>query len=93
VEFKLAHSDDIAHGILVQLPEYMARVGTDYGIYCVLDFGAAHPYSRSKFKIPNFDDASAPLDFILPIAAAETGRPYLRPLIVDVSRKVAPSKA
>ncbi len=36
IEAKNAHSNDLKHGLTDQLPEYMERVGSDYGIYLVL---------------------------------------------------------
>jgi hypothetical protein len=38
VEFKNAHSDDIYHGLEVQLPLYMKNKNAEYGAYCVLGF-------------------------------------------------------
>jgi len=93
VEFKLAHAQDLAHGIRVQLPEYMARQATDFGIYCVLAFGPEYPADKSKFKIAGFNCEDAPLDMILSVANVGSGRPYLRSLVIDVSRRAAPSKA
>ncbi|MGB6065482.1 MAG: hypothetical protein WBG50_11780, partial [Desulfomonilaceae bacterium] len=58
LEFKLAHAADLAHGILEQLPEYMARRSTDFGIYCVLDFGQEYRFDPNQFEIPNFDSSS-----------------------------------
>lgn len=37
-EFKLAHSDDLEKGLIQQLPDYMISSGSNYGIYCVLNF-------------------------------------------------------
>jgi hypothetical protein len=39
LEFKVAHAPDLAHGIEKQLPEYMARRATDFGVFGVLSFG------------------------------------------------------
>jgi len=38
IEVKLAHAQDLDHGYLVQLPEYMRHHEASYGIYCVLNF-------------------------------------------------------
>ena len=38
VEFKLAHSGDLEHGLLEQLPSYLNVSQSTYGAYCVLDF-------------------------------------------------------
>lgn len=52
-EFKLGHSDDLQHGIEVQLPAYMQEQGTDQGVFAVLDFGANYPPKR-PFDLPGF---------------------------------------
>ncbi|TVP57715.1 MAG: hypothetical protein EA343_22335 [Nodularia sp. (in: Bacteria)] len=38
VEFKLAHSNNVYHGLEKQLPAYMKNKGIKYGAYCVLWF-------------------------------------------------------
>jgi len=91
LEFKLAHATDLAHGIAQQLPEYMARRATDFGIFGVLDFGEVYPANTSQFKIPSVDSKNKTLAFILPLAASETGLTYLRTLIFDLSRRPAPT--
>lgn len=93
VEFKHAHSADLAHGFKVQLPEYMARTATDYGIYCVLDFGSTYPANASKLHIPGLNSDESSLDLFLSLAHVGTGHRYLRSLIIDVSKRVVPSKA
>jgi hypothetical protein len=92
VEFKLAHSPDIAHGIQVQLPEYMNRQSTDFGIYGVLNFGEEYKSDTSKFVFKNFKSESNDLEFILPIAASETGRNFLKTIIFELSKRIPPSK-
>ncbi|TAK96687.1 hypothetical protein EPO05_01255 [Patescibacteria group bacterium] len=37
-EFKNAHSKDLGHGLLHQLPKYMRNKGSTYGFYCVLNY-------------------------------------------------------
>lgn len=92
VEFKRAHASDLAHGLFTQLPEYMDRKRTDYGVYCVVDFGDAYPAAVSSLNVPGFDMPNTPLGLALPIAANNVGRPFLLTLIFDVSRKSPPSK-
>ena len=92
VEFKLAHAIDLAHGIQKQLPEYMARRTTDFGIFCVLSFGKEYPANTSQFELPSIETANHDLDVILQIAASHTGLPYLRGLILDFSMRPSPSK-
>jgi hypothetical protein len=48
-EAKVAHSPDLAHGLEVQLMEYMQLKETSHGIYIVFDFGPDHPPS-AKFS-------------------------------------------
>jgi hypothetical protein len=45
LEMKSAHSVDLVHGYVDQLPDYMRRKQTNYGIYGVLDFGPDFPPS------------------------------------------------
>lgn len=92
VEFKLAHSSDIAHGIQLQLPEYMDRRNTDYGIYCVLDFGNEFKSDTSKFIFKTFNPTNTSLDTILQIAASETGKKFMKTIIFNLSKKISPSK-
>ena len=91
LEFKLAHAADLAHGIQKQLPEYMARRATDFGIFGVLDFGGEYPANTSQFHLPNIKSENHSLDFLLPIATSHTGLPYLRSLIFDLSKRTPPS--
>lgn len=94
VEFKLAHSKDLASGFLKQLPAYMQQRQTDFGVFGVIDFGVEFPYDRNQFGvIEDFVfDAETPLDLALEIARIETGLPNVRKVIFDVSNQVSPSK-
>lgn len=92
VEFKNAHSDDLANGIMVQLPEYMDRTGTDYGVYAVLDFGAAHSFKSRRFQIEKFSDEFDSLEMALNIGASESNKKFLRPVILPVGPSTPPSK-
>lgn len=56
VEFKNAHSDDLEHGLISQLPKYMQEEGCDYGIYCVLFYKCKYwddpkKYSNTSYLI------------------------------------------
>jgi hypothetical protein len=42
-EVKRFHSDDVAHGLQKQLPEYMKLKATSFGIFAMLDFGPKYP--------------------------------------------------
>ena len=92
VEFKLAHSEKLAHGIEKQLPEYMARKKSDFGIYVVLDFGGRFTANLRSFTIPGFDTADERLDRVLAAAAINTGHQFLRPVIIKLSKPLTPSK-
>ena len=92
VEFKLAHSDDLGHGLKTQLPEYMERAMTDFGVYCVLYFGPKYPHSSAKLAVPGFDSVDGSLDLELAVLASSTGITYLKTVLFDVSDRPAPSK-
>ncbi|OGS96067.1 MAG: hypothetical protein A3H31_01180 [Gallionellales bacterium RIFCSPLOWO2_02_FULL_57_47] len=92
VEFKFAHATDLVHGIKIQLPEYMERKTTAYGIYCVLDFGSDYPAIKSKFDIPMFNNEELSLYDYLSLANVGTSQRYLNSLIIDVSKRAVPSK-
>lgn len=64
IEIKKAHSSNLEHGLLSQLPEYMDKKGAIYGIYLILWFGNEEAiYSRfsgykdlnSMLKTKKFD--------------------------------------
>jgi hypothetical protein len=90
VEFKKAHATDLAHGLMVQLPEYMDRCRTDYGVYCVLDFGEEYPPNLGALALPHL--SGLPLDAVLELRSRDTGRMYLTTVVLDVAPKPAPSK-
>ena len=50
VEFNLAHSKDLDHGIGVKLPEYMKSKACDFGIYCVLNFKGKSFIEPAQYK-------------------------------------------
>lgn len=54
VEFKNAHSTDLEHGLISQLPDYLRRKSTDIGFYCVLWYGVEQfrspPQSKEHFR-------------------------------------------
>lgn len=49
-EFKNAHSEDLEHGLLGQLPTYMENKNSKYGFYCVLN------YKGEWFDKPDFEN-------------------------------------
>lgn len=53
LEFKLAHATDLAHGIAQQLPEYMARRATDFGINLFADFDIRSVTTTSPDRLAN----------------------------------------
>lgn len=92
VEFKLAHSSDLAHGLFTQLPEYMDKKVSDYGVYCVINFGGEYSAKVNQFGLKEFRDPECSLDLALPVAANNTGKMHIRALIIDVSKPLPPSK-
>jgi hypothetical protein len=70
----------------------MARRATDFGVFGVLSFGDEYPANTSQLQISNIKGENHTLDFILPIAASNTGLPYLRSLIFDLSKQDPPSR-
>lgn len=92
VEFKRAHSPDLVDGMAVQLPEYMERRGTDFAIFGVLDFGPDYPFDAAKVSIPGIDPTVMGLDGVLGLMKSEIGRPFLQPVILDVSDPISPSR-
>lgn len=100
VEVKKAHATDLAHGLLTQLPEYMRKAGTDYGIYCVLDFGTDYQHQINPFREllhnPNFESNielyRSNLGALLNMASSGLPFQNLVPIIIDVSVKPSASK-
>lgn len=97
VEVKKAHADDLAHGLVIQLPEYMRRVGTDYGIYCVLYFGPEYPHKikPSEERLENRvsgDLTEYDLQTLLNLTASSTPYRNLQIVVIDVSHKPSASR-
>jgi hypothetical protein len=89
VEFKLAHSPDVLHGLFVQLPEYMDRLPTDLGIFVVIDFGLPTPgivRGEEWGKIPGRD-----LMTKLAHACVMKGR-QIKSVVISATRGSNPSK-
>jgi hypothetical protein len=81
VEFKLAHSKDLEHGVDVQLPEYMRQKACDFGIYFVFDF-----------RCELFDDPGIPdLSSHLKLRPARTAEP-IHVIVLRCGYQVPPSK-
>lgn len=92
IEFKNAHSNDLATGLMIQLPEYMETTHTDYAVYAVLDYHSPYNFKSKKFRIENFPGKIDNLEMALNIAASETGRKFLRSVILPVGPTTPPSK-
>lgn len=98
VEVKKAHADDLVHGLSVQLPEYMRKVGTDYGIYCVLDFGPDYPPSIRQFEQQLNSGAAinnlAELDLHTLLNLTSSRLPFrnLVPVVIHVSPRPSASR-
>ncbi len=84
IEFKHAHSDDLEHGLIKQLPAYMRAKGTDYGIYCVL-----------YFKGLDFDEPKSGKDELLQklnSTSSDMGLGNIKILVIDLSIELPPSR-
>lgn len=93
VEVKRAQAQDLVHGVTVQLPEYMRRLSSNYGIYCILYFGTDYPPKKSQFNISGNTeiDGNNLIQLLLPFLP-EPGGIIISPLILDLSKKKSPSK-
>jgi len=92
VEVKALHSPDLAHGLAVQLPEYMRAEQTDYGLYVVLDFGPSYQPDRAQFKkyfpeVPQLEG----IDGVLVVCAKEIGT-FVRCIVLQLYKEEVPSK-
>jgi hypothetical protein len=85
LECKLAQSGKLVQGISNQLPEYMRSLQTDHGIYCVVFFG---PDSGLPRRLRDPDMLLEQLQNIVLIRGVRG----IRPVLLDVSRPIAPSK-
>jgi hypothetical protein len=86
VEFKHAHSQDISHGLLEQLPAYMRAKGCDFGLYCVMYFKDTE-FSKPQ-KYANAND----LFLALNQERLSVGLTNIRVLMMDFSHQKPPSK-
>jgi hypothetical protein len=86
VEFKHAHSQDVFHGLLSQLPAYMRGKGSNYGVYCVMNFKGPH------FDQPKEYDIDA-LHFELTNRSSRVGISNIRVLVLDLAFPTSPSRA
>ncbi len=85
VEFKPAHSNDLIHGILKQLPAYMQAKGSDFGIYCIMYFKGQY------FDKPEEYDEHA-LENYVRGERLRTGFENVREMILNFSHQKTPSK-
>ena len=101
VEVKEAHSgEDLAHGLSIQLPEYMRRIGTDFGIYCVLYFGKDYQHQVNPFRkliyTPDFDSNiqlyQNNLEILLNNALSSLPFKNIVAIVLDVSHRPSASK-
>lgn len=82
VEFKLAHSKDINHGLLEQLPKYMEVSNATYGAYCVLNFKC------DWFNFPTYSPESS-LDtnlFLITLGSGKPAHRNIRCFIIDLGK-------
>jgi hypothetical protein len=85
-EFKHAHSQDILHGLLEQLPAYLQAKGCDFGLYCVMYFKDA------EFPEPQKHAGANDLLLALDQERLSAGLTNIRILIMDFSHRKSPSK-
>lgn len=87
-EFKNAHSRDLEHGLMIQLPTYMRNKNSKYGFYCVLN------YKGEWFDQPNFDD-SFKIDLELSkkqLASTDPIQEDIRLMVYDLGKQKSASK-
>lgn len=85
VEFKLAHSKDLEHGLVVQLPAYMRVCGSQFGAYCVLNY-----YSNDE-QLCKYDGTH--IDFYLSRIADTNGNPILKDIRIFIFEFIKPLTA
>jgi hypothetical protein len=85
IEFKHAHSRDLLHGLLNQLPAYMRAKGCNFGLYCVMYF------KGEDFDEPKYDYNQ--LEILLNGEKVSAGLSNIRIIIFDFSHKKPPSKS
>jgi len=85
IEFKHAHSKDLLHGLLRQLPDYMRAKGCNFGLYCVMYF------KGEDFEEPKDNDYNQ-LEVVLNGEKISAGLSNIRIIILDFSHKKTPSK-
>lgn len=88
IEFKLAHSQDLKHGLLNQLPAYMNASTVKYGAYCVLSF------KGDWFDKPNIG-TDKDLEFYINKIGIGLDNPVLdniRTFIFDMAKPLTASK-
>jgi hypothetical protein len=88
VEFKLAHSRDVGHGLTHQLPTYMKVKGCDRGIYCVLYFRGLDFDEPHEFEAPQ----RMQIDLMCQLLPKGLDK-QIQILMLNVSRKPSPSVA
>lgn len=83
IEAKKAESTDLVKGFTNQLPIYMQRIGTDYGIYLVYWLKSPdYPYPEKYNKYAELE-----IEKLHPIARADT----IRTIGVNLSKEASPS--
>jgi hypothetical protein len=82
VEVKRAHSADLVHGMIEQLPRYMRSKGCVHGVYVVLDFRGA-----------DFDEPSdLDLELHLQQEAMKAGVAGIRVVVLNLGKTSSPSR-
>lgn len=83
IEAKKAESDDLVNGFKIQLPDYMRRIGTDYGIYLI------YWLKSPDYLFPSSYNTCAELEIekLHPIKRSMT----VRTVGMNLSKETAPS--
>jgi hypothetical protein len=85
VEFKLAHSDNLLHGLLHQLPAYMKAKACEFGVYSVLYFKGKY------FNEPTSHDPHS-LRLLLEKERRKAGLRDIRTMVLNLGHMRTPSK-
>ena len=83
IEAKKADSANLLQGLQVQLPEYMARIGTNYGIYLI------YWLKSPQYPFPSQDDHVA---LELEVFRSIQRPPGIRTIAMNLSYGSSPSK-
>jgi len=87
IEVKRSTHPDLKHGLLVQLPEYMRRASTSFGVFLVIDFGTGH----RPAAMPKDGDIARELGLLAAKFGSEHSC-FIRVVVLSAEPYPAPSK-